>query len=171
MRFGLVFDHQADYESQWSAMQSVASKIGCSAETLRKWVRQAETDRGRRTGLSTLEKDRLRELERENRELKRANEISAQGLCLFCPGGARPPTKISIAFVDEYRDAYGVEPICQQLQIAPSTYYEHKVREKVPDRLPDRIRRDEVLKVEIRRVWEEHLCVYGARKVWRQLLR
>ena len=78
---------------------------------------------------------------------------------------------MSVAFVDEHRDAYGVEPICQQLQIAPSTYYEHKVREKEPHRLPDRIRRDEVLKVEIRRVWEEHLCVYGARKVWRQLLR
>ena len=78
---------------------------------------------------------------------------------------------MSVAFVDEHRDAYGVEPICDQLQIAPSTYYEHKTREKDPDRLPDRVRRDEGLKVEIRRVWEEHLCVYGARKVWRQLLR
>ena len=78
---------------------------------------------------------------------------------------------MSVAFVDEHRNAYGVEPICQQLQIAPSTYYEHKAREKEPDRLPDRVRRDEVLKVEIKRVWEEHLRVYGARKVWRQLLR
>ena len=85
----LVFEHQADYESQWSAMQSIASKIGCSAETLRKWVRRTETDiprarsQGRRIGLSTLEKDRLRELERENRELKRANEILRKASAYF----------------------------------------------------------------------------------------
>ena len=79
----LVFDHQGGYESQWAAMQSIASKIGCSAETLRKWVRRAETDQGRCTGLSTLEKDRLRELERENRELKRANEILRKASAYF----------------------------------------------------------------------------------------
>ncbi len=78
---------------------------------------------------------------------------------------------MSVAFVDEHRDAYGVEPICDQLQIAPSTYYEHKTREKNPERLPDRVRRDEMLTVEIKRIWEENMRVYGARKVWRQLTR
>ena len=67
----LVFEH----ESQWAAIGSVASKIGCTAETLRKWVRQAERDTGRRDGMTTGDRERLKELERENRELKRANEI------------------------------------------------------------------------------------------------
>ena len=66
----MVFEHQAEHESQWAAMASIASKIGCTAETLRKWVRQAERDTGRRAGLTTDEKQRLKELERENRELK-----------------------------------------------------------------------------------------------------
>jgi transposase-like protein len=71
----LVFEHEADYESQWAAIGSVASKIGCTAETLRKWVRQAERDQGRRDGVTTGDRERLKALERENRELKRANEI------------------------------------------------------------------------------------------------
>lgn len=76
-----------------------------------------------------------------------------------------------VSFVDDYRAEYGVEPICRQLPIAPSTYYEYKAREADPSRLPARARRDAVLKVEIQRVWEEHFQVYGARKVWLQLLR
>lgn len=71
----LVFEHESEYESQWAAIGSVASKIGCTAETLRKWVRQAERDTGRRDGMTTGDRERLKELERENRELKRANEI------------------------------------------------------------------------------------------------
>ncbi len=71
----LVFEHESEYDSQWAAIGSVASKIGCTAETLRKWVRQAEHDRGRRDGTTTSDRERLKELERENRELKRANEI------------------------------------------------------------------------------------------------
>jgi transposase InsO family protein len=75
------------------------------------------------------------------------------------------------AFVDAYRDEYGVEPICQQLPIAPSTYYERKARQANPDREPKRVKRDRALEAEIRRVWEENFRVYGARKVWRQLKR
>ena len=71
----LVFEHESEYESQWAAIGSVAAKIGCTAETLRKWVRQAERDQGRRDGMTNKDRDRLKELERENRELKRANEI------------------------------------------------------------------------------------------------
>ena len=76
-----------------------------------------------------------------------------------------------VAFIDQHRAEYGVEPICRQLQIAPSTYYEHKARGADPQRRPKRIQRDEQLTVEIQRVWEEHFRVYGARKVWRQLQR
>jgi transposase-like protein len=79
----MVFEHQADYESQWAAMSSIAAKIGCTAETLRKWVRQAERDQGRREGLTTSDRERLKALERENRELKRANEILRKASAFF----------------------------------------------------------------------------------------
>ena len=79
----MVFDHQAEYDSQWSTMRSIAEKIGCTAETLRHWVRQADRDQGRRPGLTTDERQRLKELERENRELKRANEILRKASAFF----------------------------------------------------------------------------------------
>ena len=71
----LVFDQQDQHSSQWAAIESIASKVGCTAETLRRWVRQSETDQGRRSGMSSSDRERLKELERENRELKQANEI------------------------------------------------------------------------------------------------
>ncbi len=71
----MVWEHESEHASQWAAISSIAGKMGCTAETLRKWVRQAERDQGRRPGLTTDERARLKELERENRELKRANEI------------------------------------------------------------------------------------------------
>ncbi len=76
-----------------------------------------------------------------------------------------------IAYIGDHRDRYGVEPICAVLPIAPSTYYEHKAREAAPERQPERVQRDRMLRGEIRRVWEENFRVYGARKVWRQLNR
>lgn len=78
---------------------------------------------------------------------------------------------MTVAFVDAHREAYGVEPICAVLPIAPSTYYEAKAREAQPDRRPARARRDDELKGEIGRVWRENFCVYGVRKVWKQLKR
>lgn len=71
----LVFDHTPEHPSQWAAMRSVAEKLGCRVESLRRWVRQAERDAGQRAGLTTDERARLKQLERENFELKRANEI------------------------------------------------------------------------------------------------
>ena len=79
----LVLEHERDHPSQWAAITSIAEKIGCTAETLRKWVRQAERDSGRRPGLSTEERQRLKELERENRELRRANEILRKASAYF----------------------------------------------------------------------------------------
>jgi putative transposase len=76
-----------------------------------------------------------------------------------------------VRFIDQHRHKHGVEPICASLPIAPSTFYEHKVREADPKRLPPRVKRDAYLRVEILRVWNENFCVYGARKVWRQLRR
>jgi transposase len=79
----MVFEHRGDYASEWEAMGSIASKIGCTAETLRKWVRQAEVDSGRRGGLTSDERVRMKELERENRELRRANEILKKASAYF----------------------------------------------------------------------------------------
>ena len=79
----MVWEHESEHASQWAAISSIAGKMGCTAETLRKWVRQAERDQGRRPGLTTDEKQRLKELERENRELKRANEILRKASAYF----------------------------------------------------------------------------------------
>jgi len=82
----LVFEHQKEYESQWAAIKSIASKIGCTAETLRTWVRRTETGQGIRSGMSTADRERLKQLERENRELKRANEILRKASAYFAKG-------------------------------------------------------------------------------------
>src|SRR5712691_4568590 len=79
----LVFEQQGEHGSQWAAIGSIASKIGCTAETLRKWVRQVERDSGQRPGLTTDEKQRLKDLEREVRELRRANEILRKASAFF----------------------------------------------------------------------------------------
>ena len=79
----MLLEHQGEHGSQWAAIGSIASKIGCTAETLRKWVRQVERDSGRRPGLTTDEKQRLKDLEREVRELKRANEILRKASAFF----------------------------------------------------------------------------------------
>ena len=76
-----------------------------------------------------------------------------------------------VRYIDDHRDRFGVEPICRQLQIAPSTYYEHKARESDPSRLPARTQRDLQLRPEIQRVWHENFGVYGVRKTWKQLNR
>jgi transposase len=79
----LVEEQTKEHGSAFGAMRSVAEKLGCNVETLRKWVRQAERDAGQRPGLTTTERDRLKELERENRELKRANEILRKASAFF----------------------------------------------------------------------------------------
>jgi transposase-like protein len=79
----LVLEQSNQHESQWAAIVSVAAKIGCSGETLRKWVRQAERDTGRREGPSSADRDRLKALERENLELRRANEILRKAAAFF----------------------------------------------------------------------------------------
>ncbi len=79
----MVFDHGNEYGSEWEAMGSIAEKIGCSAETLRKWVRQTEVDTGRRGGLTSAEQARIKELEREVRELRRTNDILRKASAYF----------------------------------------------------------------------------------------
>ena len=79
----MVREHGPEHPSQWAAIASIASKLGCTAETLRRWVRQAERDTGQRSGLTTDEREQLKELQREVRELKRANEILKKASAYF----------------------------------------------------------------------------------------
>lgn len=79
----MVFEHEGEYASQWQAVISIASKFGCTAETLRRWVRQAEVDSGRRDGMTSDDRSRIKDLERENRELRRANEILRKASAYF----------------------------------------------------------------------------------------
>src|SRR5262249_9206483 len=79
----LVQEDEKEHGSQWAAIRSIAEKLGCTSETLRRWVRDAERDAGKRPGLSTTERERMKELERENRELKRANEILRKASAYF----------------------------------------------------------------------------------------
>ncbi|MCM8567736.1 IS3 family transposase [Thauera linaloolentis] len=167
----MVFEQRAEHSSQWSAIESIAGKIGCSAQTLCNWVRQFERDTGQRDGVSTAEAARIRELERENRELKKANEILRLASALFRAGGARPPQQVMNGFIDTHRERFGVEPICKVLQVAPSAYRRTVARRRNPALRASRTRRDEVLASDIERVWQTNLQVYGARKVWRQLQR
>ena len=79
----MVFEHENEYGSEWEAMCSIAEKIGCSAESLRKWVRRTEIDSGRREGLTSDDRARMKELERENRELRRTNDILRKASAFF----------------------------------------------------------------------------------------
>lgn len=79
----MVIEHLNEHESEWATIRSVASKIGCTAETLRAWIRQQQRDEGLRNGLTSTDRDRLKALERENRELKRANEILRKASAYF----------------------------------------------------------------------------------------
>jgi transposase-like protein len=89
----MVLDHQDDYGSQWSAIVSIAAKIGCTGETLRRWVRQGERDQGLRDGMTSAERDRLKALERENRELRQANEILRKASAYFAQAELDRPLK------------------------------------------------------------------------------
>ncbi|WP_432762766.1 IS3 family transposase [Escherichia coli] len=168
----MVLESQGEYDSQWAAICSIAPKIGCTPETLRVWVRQHERDTGGGDGgLTTAERQRLKELERENRELRRSNDILRQASAYFCEGGVRPPLEKMMPLLDKLREQYGVGPLCSELHIAPSTYYHCQQQRHHPDKRSARAQRDDWLKKEILRVYDGNHQVYGVRKVWRQLLR
>ncbi|EPF7669626.1 MULTISPECIES: IS3 family transposase [Escherichia] len=168
----MVLESQDEYDSQWAAICSIAPKIGCTPETLRVWVRQHERDTGGGDGgLTSAERQRLKELERENRELRRSNDILRQASAYFCEGGVRPPLEKVMPLLDKLRKLYGVGPVCSELHIAPSTYYHCQQQRHHPDKRSARAQRDDWLKKEIQRVYDENHQVYGVRKVWRQLLR
>ncbi|MFR3354713.1 IS3 family transposase [Enterobacter cloacae] len=168
----MLLECRDEYDSQWAALSSIAPKTGCTPETLRVWLRQHERDAGAGDGgLTTAERQRLKELEREVRELRRSNDILRQASAYFCEGGVRPPLEKIAPLVEALRDEHGVGPVCHELDIAPSTYYRHQQHRRHPERRSLREQRDDLLKAEIQRVYDENHSVYGIRKVWRQLLR
>jgi transposase len=89
----MVLEQQTEHSSQWATIQSIASKLGCTSETLRRWVRQTERDLGIRNGMTSADRERLKKLERENRELKRANEILRKASAFFAQAELDRPLK------------------------------------------------------------------------------
>ena len=172
----MVAEIRDQHESEWAAITQVSQLLGIgSAETVRKWTRQAEIDVGARPGVTTEESAEVKRLRRENAELKRANAI------LKAASASRPSWTGQVGDRGVHprpprsREPgglrWGVESICRVLSehgvlIAPSTYYE-----QVAKTATARQRRDAELAVEIARVHTENLGVYGARKVWLQLNR
>ncbi|EGY9887537.1 IS3 family transposase, partial [Escherichia coli] len=168
----MVLESQDEYDSQWAAICSIAPKIGCTPETLRVWVRQHERDTGGGDGgLTSAERQRLKELERENRELRRSNDILRQASAYFAKAEFDRLWKKLMPLLDKLREQYGVGPVCSELHIAPSTYYHCQQQRHHPDKRSARAQHDDWLKREIQRVYDENHQVYGVRKVWRQLLR
>ncbi|EET4294127.1 TPA: IS3 family transposase, partial [Escherichia coli] len=168
----MVLESQDEYDSQWAAICSIAPKIGCTPETLRVWVRQHERDTGGGDGgLTSAERQRLKELERENRELRRSNDILRQASAYFAKAEFDRLWKKLMPLLDKLREQYGVGPVCSELHIAPSTYYHCQQQRHHPDKRSARAQHDDWLKKEIQRVYDENHQVYGVRKVWRQLLR
>ncbi|HAL1177749.1 TPA: IS3 family transposase [Escherichia coli] len=168
----MVLESQSEYDSQWATICSIAPKIGCTPETLRVWVRQHERDTGGGDGgLTTAERQRLKELERENCELRRSNDILRQASAYFAKAEFDRLWKKLMPLLDKLREQYGVGPLCSELHIAPSTYYHCQQQRHHPDKRSARAQHDDWLKREIQRVYDENHQVYGVRKVWRQLLR
>ncbi len=128
----LTLDARKDSASRPSACVRIGEQLGINAETLRGWVTQAEVDAGARPGTSTSKAEKIAQLERDNRELRRANADPAVGVG-FLRGGARPALTLIMHYVEQHKNMFGVEPICTALTsadvpIAPSTFYAARTR-------------------------------------------
>jgi transposase-like protein len=157
---------RAELGTDQGTVSRVARQLGYGVESVQSWVRQADIDDGYAPGVSTVESQRIKELEQENRELK-ARQRNTQASGEFLRGGARPPTEEIVDFIDAHRDEFGVEPIITVLRtagvsMAPSTYYDTKSRPPSA-----RAGRDAVLAPVLRALWEDNYRVYGARKLWK----
>ncbi|WP_373681946.1 IS3 family transposase [Psychrobacter sp. YGAH215] len=158
-----------DYPSTWSAIQAIAPKIGCTPETLRSWHKKHIDQTIPASVQAQSQEQRIKALERENKELKQVNEIIRKAAAFFGPGGARPSTEIMVTFIDDHKQKYGIEPICRVLPIAPSTYYRTKDLESYPEKRSFRQQHDDYYISEIKRIWQDSKCRYGVRKVWQQM--
>ena len=140
----LVTEHRDEHRSDAAAHAAIASKPGCSPDSFRDWVRQAQRDGGERPGPPGAEKARIRKLEREVRALRQANEIlkKASAYLLRRSSTARFARFGTNAFIEEHRGDFGSEPMCRMLQIAPSTHHERRAISRDPDRASARAKTD-----------------------------
>ncbi|MFP0377021.1 MULTISPECIES: IS3 family transposase [Acinetobacter calcoaceticus/baumannii complex] len=167
----LVIESEKDYPSNWAAVSAIAPKIGCTPETLRVWYQKYLDQQNPVKVQQFSDQERIKQLERENKELQRANEILRKAAGFFRPGGARPPTQIMVDFIHNNKDRYGVEAICRILPIAASTYYRALDFVDNPEHRAKRDLHDVHHAEEIKRIWKESSGRYGVRKVWQQLKR
>ncbi|MEB3752735.1 IS3 family transposase [Acinetobacter sp. MD2(2019)] len=165
----LVLESEKDYPSNWAAITAIAPKIGCTPETLRVWYQKHLDLQNPAKVQQMSDQERIKKLERENKELQRANEILRKAAGFFRPGGARPPTQIMVDFIHNNKIRYSVEGICKILPITPSTYYRHLYLNDHPDKRSKRALHDEHYAEEIKRIWRDSSGRYGIRKVWEQL--
>ncbi|MFI7209388.1 IS3 family transposase [Micromonospora aurantiaca (nom. illeg.)] len=166
----LAVEARRDPVSAVGAIRRIAGQLGIHPEALRTWVKKAEVDAGERPGTTSSDAERIAVLERENRELRRANQI-LKSAAFFLRGGAGPSVAMKVAFVDSHQVEHGVQPVLQALedtpaQIAPSTYYAAKTRP-----VSARSRRDAELIEMIKQIHAANYGVYGARKIWHELHR
>lgn len=166
----MVFEHEGEHGSRWATIESVAGKIGCAAQSLQRWVAQSELDAGKRAGLSTTEREWLKDW-----SARTANSSVQTRSCArhrrFLP---RRSSTADASDVPVHRGTQGSlwgRADLRAVADRPSTYYELKARERDPERIPARHRRDQELCSHIRRVWAENFRAYGARKTWKQLNR
>ncbi|MEX1249161.1 MAG: IS3 family transposase [Acidimicrobiia bacterium] len=157
----LVRKLRSETGERHGAVKRVADQLGYGVESVRSWVNQADINEGVGPGTTTEDAARIKKLEQENRELRRANEIlkRASG---FLRGGARPPTEVMVSFIDDNRDDFGVEPICDVLQVAPSTYYAAKSRAPSARSISDAV----MIPILVA-LWAVNRKVYGAHKLWK----
>ena len=123
----MVLDHEGEHPSRWAAIISIAAKVGCTGQTLNEWLKKAERYNGRAPG-DDRDGGQAEGPGAGEPGTTAGQRYPAQGVGVFCAGGARPPTQAMIVFIDDHRGVYGVEPICRVLPIAPSTYYPHAAR-------------------------------------------
>ena len=169
----MVEEHREAHASAWAVLQSVAPKLGCTAETLRKWVRQAQRDAGHRPDLTTSERERLKELEREVRELKRANAILRKAFAYFAQAEldrrrTSPRWSSSSPTIAPWSGSSRSAPCCRSPR---RRTHRHRHQRTHPPRRSARAQRDDQRRVEIQRVYDAHQQVYGPRTVWTQLRR
>ncbi|RVT29946.1 IS3 family transposase [Acinetobacter indicus] len=167
----LLIESEKDYPSTWAAITAIAPKIGCTPETLRVWYLKHMDQLNPAKVQQISDQEKMKQMEREIKELKRANEILRKAAGFFRPGGARPPTQIMVDFILNNKDRYGVEAICRILPIATSTYYRTLDLTVNPEHRAKRDLHDLQHAEEIKRIWKESSGRYGVRKVWQQLKR
>ncbi|HAV5269700.1 TPA: IS3 family transposase [Acinetobacter baumannii] len=166
-----LIESEKDYPSTWAAITAIAPKIGCTPETLRVWYLKHLDQLNPAKVQQISDQEKMKQMEREIKELKRANEILRKAAAFFGPGGARPPTQIMVDFIHNNKDRYGVEAICRILPIAPSTYYRTLDLTDNPEHRAKRDLHDEYHAEQIKRIWKESSGRYGVRKVWQKLKR